>query len=98
VRSSTCSRPASRGRFTLTAPAPASQRDVIAAVARQLRRPSLVRVPRIALKVALGEFADDVLSSQLALPTVLTGDGFHFEQPDLDLAARWITRAAPPRP
>ena len=80
-----------RGPVNLTSPAPARQADVIAAVARELHRPSVLRVPRIALRVAVGDFADDILSSQHALPTVLAASGFQHQHPDLPTAAAWLT-------
>lgn len=83
------------GPVNLTAPAPARQVEIIKALAHQLRRPALVRVPRIALRVVLGDFADDVLSSQRALPTVLASSGFQHEHPDLASAAAWVTRSRP---
>lgn len=83
------------GPVNLTAPAPARQAEIIKALAHQLRRPALLRVPRVALRVVLGDFADDVLSSQRALPTVLTSSGFQHEHPDLVSAAAWVTRSRP---
>ena len=80
-----------RGPVNLTAPTPARQSDVVAAVARELHRPSVLRVPRVALKIAIGDFADDVLSSQHALPTVLTASGYEHVHPDLAAAAAWLT-------
>ncbi|WP_182111374.1 TIGR01777 family oxidoreductase [Actinotalea sp. JY-7876] len=77
------------GAVNLTGPSPARVGDVVGAVARALRRPAVVRVPRVALRLALGEFADDVLSSQRALPTVLATSGFTHTHATLDAAAAW---------
>ncbi|MCU1431176.1 MAG: hypothetical protein JWP95_281 [Actinotalea sp.] len=79
------------GPVNLTAPAPARQAEVVSVVAQHLHRPSLVQVPRFALRTVLGEFADDVLSSQRALPTVLASSGFQHTHPDLPAAAAWLT-------
>lgn len=81
------------GPVNMTGPAPAAQGEVVRAVARELRRPALVRVPRWALRLVLGGFADEVLASQHVLPTVLLGDGFEFRHADLDAAAAWLTSA-----
>lgn len=81
------------GPVNLTAPAPAPQRAVVQAVARELHRPAVLPVPRLALRIVLGGFADDVLSSQRAVPQVLLDDGFAFAHADLASAARWLTRA-----
>lgn len=80
------------GPVNLTGPEPAPQREVVRAVARELHRPAVLAVPRFALRAVVGGFADDILSSQRALPRVLLDDGFRFEQPDLASAARWLTR------
>ncbi len=85
------------GPVNLTAPSPAPQREIVRAVARSLRRPAVVPVPRLALRIALGEFAEDILSSQRALPAVLTAQGFEHEHPDLASAAAWVTRRPAPR-
>ena len=61
-----------------------------AAALAPITRPAVVRVPRWALRVVLGPFADDVLASQRAVPAALLRDGFTFEHPDLASAARWL--------
>ena len=86
------------GPVNLTAPTPARQRDVVRAVAQALHRPAVVAVPEFALRAVLGEFADDVLSSQRALPTVLSGSGFEHSHPDLTTAAAWVISREPARP
>ena len=86
------------GPVNLTAPEPALQREVIAAIARELHRPALLRVPRFAVRLAIGQFADDILSSQRALPTVLRRNGFAFDHPDLASAAAWLTARTPRQP
>lgn len=80
------------GPVNLTGPEPARQREIVRAVARELHRPAVLAVPRFALRAAIGGFADDILSSQRAVPRVLLADGFRFAQPDLASAARWLTR------
>jgi len=46
--------------------------------------------PALALKVALGEFADDILASARILPSVLTASGFVFEHDTIESAMRWL--------
>ena len=58
------------------------------ALAQVAHRPSLFPAPRFGLKLVLGEFADDVLSSQRAVPAVLASAGYEFTHPTLDAAAR----------
>lgn len=82
------------GPVNLTGPEPAPQREIVRAVARELHRPAVLAVPRFALRAVVGGFADDICSSQRAVPRVLLADGFVFEHPDLASAARWLTRQA----
>lgn len=80
------------GPVNLTAPEPARQREVVTALADLLHRPSVVPAPTIALRLALGEMAGEVLGSQRVLPTVLQEHGFEFTYPDLASASAWVTQ------
>lgn len=79
------------GPVNLTSPAPAPQRELVAAIARELHRPAVLAVPRFALRLAVGPFADDILSSQHALPRVLLDSGFEHRHTTVADAARWVT-------
>ncbi|HRA50525.1 TIGR01777 family oxidoreductase [Actinotalea sp.] len=79
------------GAVNLTAPAPAPQREIVAAIARELHRPAVLAVPRFALRLAVGPFADDILSSQHALPQALLDSGFEHRHTTVADAARWVT-------
>lgn len=81
------------GPVNLTAPEPSRQKAVVQALASMLHRPSVVPAPTIALRLALGEMASEVLGSQRVLPTVLQEHGFEFSHPDLASAAAWVTTA-----
>ncbi|MFF8829112.1 TIGR01777 family oxidoreductase [Streptomyces sp. NPDC015131] len=74
------------GPVNLTAPEPVTNREVTAAMGRVLRRPALLPVPAAALRVALGDFAEDVLGSQRVLPARLLDSGFRFAFPTIDTA------------
>ncbi|MER5442324.1 TIGR01777 family oxidoreductase [Streptomyces sp. NPDC002790] len=76
------------GPVNLTAPQPATNREVTVAMGRVLRRPTLLPVPSFALRVALGEMAGDVLGSTRAVPTRLLESGFEFTHPGVDQAIR----------
>ncbi|GAA1793099.1 TIGR01777 family protein [Planosporangium flavigriseum] len=82
-------RPEVAGPVNLTGPNPVTNAAFTRALARQLRRPALVPVPPLALRVALGEFADEALASQRVLPGVLTKAGFDFRYRDVTSALRW---------
>jgi uncharacterized protein (TIGR01777 family) len=83
-----------RGPVNLTGPEPARQREIVRAVARELHRPAVLAVPRVAIRAVVGGFADDILSSQRAVPRVLLDDGFVFRHADVVTAARWLTQQA----
>ncbi|MBQ1158122.1 TIGR01777 family oxidoreductase [Streptomyces sp. A73] len=76
------------GPVNLTAPEPATNREVTAAMGRVLRRPTPFAVPAPALRVVLGEFAQDVLGSQRVLPRRLLDAGFRFAFPTVTDAIR----------
>jgi uncharacterized protein (TIGR01777 family) len=79
------------GPLNLTAPAPVTNREFSAALARVLHRPALAPAPAFMLRLALGEMADAlILSGQRVLPAKATRDGFQFRYPDLDSALRQI--------
>lgn len=76
------------GPVNATAPAPVTNAELTRALARQLNRPALIPVPRIALYAALGpEMARQVaLVSQRVMPTRLLATGYRFRHPDIDSA------------
>ncbi|MDK1476768.1 TIGR01777 family oxidoreductase [Streptomyces sp. 549] len=76
------------GPVNLTAPDPVRNREVTAAMGRVLRRPTIAAVPAPVLKVALGEFAQDVLGSQRVVPLRLLESGFRFAFPKINESIR----------
>lgn len=75
------------GPVNLTAPEPVRNRDYTAALGRAVHRPAVAIVPAIALRVALGGFADEgVLVSQRVLPAKLEAAGFPFLFSDVQAA------------
>jgi uncharacterized protein (TIGR01777 family) len=80
------------GPFNLSAPHPAPQKVVVRALARAAHRPALLPAPKAALRVALGEFSEDILSSQRVLPRRLVAAGFTFRHPELDGASEWVLK------
>ncbi|AMO57593.1 NAD-dependent dehydratase [Endozoicomonas montiporae] len=79
-----------RGAFNATAPNPVSNREFATALGRALRRPALIPVPVIALKLLLGESATMVTNGQAAIPERLQEAGFTWEQPDIDAALKQL--------
>ncbi|WP_328913019.1 MULTISPECIES: TIGR01777 family oxidoreductase [unclassified Streptomyces] len=76
------------GPVNLTAPEPVTNREVTAAMGRVLHRPTLATVPAPALRLALGEFAGDVLGSQRVRPRRLLDSGFAYAFPLIDQAIK----------
>jgi uncharacterized protein (TIGR01777 family) len=75
------------GPVNVTAPEPVRNRDYTKAVARAVHRPALAIVPPVALRAALGGFADEgVLISQRVVPARLEQAGFSFTYDDVDAA------------
>jgi len=70
------------GPVLAVAPEPITNAQFTAALARALRRPAFLPVPKFALRALLGEMADALLlASQRCRPQELMQAGFRFEQP-----------------
>lgn len=79
------------GPVNVVAPAPARNHVLTTALGRELRRPTAIRLPAFAARLALGERADALLlSSTRARADKLVADGYPFRHPDLDLALRHV--------
>jgi uncharacterized protein (TIGR01777 family) len=74
------------GPVNLSAPAPVTNADLTHALARALHRPAPWRVPRIALRIVIGEVADEILFGQRVLPRALLDAGFTFQHTRIDEA------------
>lgn len=78
------------GPVNLTGPRPVTNADFTRSLGNAMHRPALFTVPTPALRLGLGEFADDVTSSQRVLPHVLLDSGFTFAHQDAGTACRWL--------
>ncbi len=76
------------GPVNLVGPAPVTNAEFTRELARQLRRPAIMPIPALALKIVLGGFSIEALSSSRVLPGVLTRAGFAYHHPDLPTALR----------
>lgn len=77
------------GPVNLTAPNPATNEQVTKAMGTLLRRPAVLRVPRVALDLVLDGFATEVVDTPRVAPAVLLGTGFEFSDPTIDEALTW---------
>jgi uncharacterized protein len=82
---------AASGPANLTAPEPATNRELSKALGRALRRPAFAPVPALAVKALYGEMAEIVTTGQRAVPARLTELGYRFRQPELEQALRDAT-------
>ena len=75
------------GAFLCTAPEPATNTEFTKALGRLLRRPTVLPAPAFALRLLLGELADELLlASQRCLPTRLIEAGYEYRYPGLSAA------------
>jgi uncharacterized protein (TIGR01777 family) len=73
------------GAFNTTSPHPVTNAEFTRILGRILRRPTLLRVPSLALRSALGEMAQEtLLASTRAIPERLHAAGFQFTHERLE--------------
>jgi uncharacterized protein len=76
------------GPVNAAAPEPVRNRDFSHALGRALRRPAVLPVPALALRLCYGEMAEIVTEGQRAVPRRAQQLGFAFRHADLDEALR----------
>lgn len=79
-----------RGPVNAVAPEPTTNRALTRALAEALHRPAALAVPRFALRIAVGQFAGDLVASQRVVPAVLNRTGFTWTHASPEDAARWV--------
>ncbi|HSB52761.1 MAG TPA: TIGR01777 family oxidoreductase [Gemmatimonadales bacterium] len=80
-----------KGPVNLTAPTPATNAAFTETLAHILHRPAFFPVPEAAVRLLVGQMADELLlSSALVIPERLTQSGYRFRFPDLDGALRHV--------
>lgn len=77
-----------RGPINLVAPETTRNRDLARALGKALHRPSWLPVPAFALRAAVGELAEYLLTGRRAVPAALERLGFSFTHPTLAAALR----------
>ena len=70
------------GGVNISSPNPVTNAEFTRALGREVGRPAVFSVPRFALKVALGDLSDVVLSSLRMAPERLDESGFEFVHPN----------------
>jgi uncharacterized protein (TIGR01777 family) len=81
-----------------TAPNPVTNAEYTATLARVLGRPGFLAVPHLALRLLIGELADELLFASLRVqPAAAQASGYAFRFPELEPALRHLLDR-PPRP
>ena len=75
------------GIFNLTAPNPLQATQFYKLLAKLMHRPAVLRIPALALRLILGEMADELLmADQRAIPQKLLDKGYAFKYPTAESA------------
>jgi uncharacterized protein (TIGR01777 family) len=77
------------GPVNLSGPTPVRNSEFTRAFGQVVDRPAVLPAPTFGLRIVLGEFASDVLTSARMLPSVLLQAGFQHEHSDVTSALRW---------
>jgi uncharacterized protein (TIGR01777 family) len=81
------------GPLNVTGPNPVTNAALSSAIGAALHRPSLMRVPALPVRLALGEMAGaTILGGQRVVPAKATALGFKFKHPRIDDALAGIYR------
>ena len=72
------------GPINLAAPNPVTNAEFTKAMGRVLSRPTLFKVPGLALRIAMGEMAQFALGSARLYPLKLTQSGFNYRWNDIE--------------
>lgn len=75
-----------RGPLNTSSPAPVRQRKFAETLGAVLHRPSFVPAPALALRIVLGGFSTELLTSKRVLPAALQASGHAFRFPQLRAA------------
>jgi uncharacterized protein len=82
--------PSARGAFNATAPNPVTMKEFCRTLGDVLGRPSWAPLPNFALRLALGEMAEILLTGQRAVPTAAEKLSYRFRYPALSAALKNI--------
>lgn len=83
--------PSLQGPVNLVAPEPVTNQTFSKTLARVLRRPAMMRVPKSAVRAALGQMADEMLlASARVKPCRLEQSGYPFRHEELEPALRHV--------
>jgi uncharacterized protein (TIGR01777 family) len=78
------------GPYNVTAPEPVTNRELSKTLGRVLRRPAVLPVPGLALKLLYGEMGRIVTTGVRAVPQRLLDAGYEFHHAELEPALREV--------
>ncbi len=78
------------GPVNVVGPEPARQGELMREMGRLLHRPAVLPAPAPALRLALGEFASDILGSQRVVGRALADSGFSHTHDSMPSALAWM--------
>ena len=71
------------GAVNAVAPNPVRNKELTSTLGRVIKRPVLFRIPKIILRIILGQLAYAVIGSQQVIPKKLRETGFNYKYPDI---------------
>ena len=74
------------GPVNVTAPVPVTNAELSRALGHALRRPAILPVPAVALRVLYGEMSQMVSTGQRVIPERLRELGYRFQHPQIEAA------------
>jgi hypothetical protein len=77
------------GPVNVVGPDPVRNKEFAHTLGRVLHRPAFWPIPRFALRIVLGDFADEAVASQRVLPKALQDSGFQFQHSTVESAIRY---------
>jgi uncharacterized protein (TIGR01777 family) len=80
------------GPFNVTAPGPVRNKEFSSSLGKVLGRPAFFPVPALALKLALGEFGDVLLTGQRVISEKAVKAGYQFKYTDVNEALKAILK------
>jgi len=80
------------GVWNATSPNPVRNADFTRALAAAVHRPAILPVPRFALKLAFGEFSQQMVDSARVVPEAALKAGYEFRYPELGAALNDVVR------
>jgi hypothetical protein len=80
------------GPVNVVAPEPARMGEFARTLGRVLRRPAVLPVPTLVLRVTMGEMGGSLTPGQKVIPEAATRAGYVFREPTLDSALQSLLR------